>query len=73
MEYGLSRICAFQRLAELTEKVVRGSHVADIPVETPRTLELVLNVTAALQAGLSFPPTFFTLADEVIEQSDDRR
>ena len=65
--YGPSRSNAFQRLAEMTAKVIRGASVADLPVETPRSLELVVNTRVARNAGLTFPPALLTLADEVIE------
>ena len=44
-------------LAVYVDKIFRGAEVADLPVEQPAELELVLTVEAATAIGLSFPPS----------------
>jgi putative ABC transport system substrate-binding protein len=48
-------------------KLLRGVNPADIPVERPTIIELVLNLRTAKALGLEVPLNFFTRADKVIE------
>jgi putative tryptophan/tyrosine transport system substrate-binding protein len=67
MSYGPSFADMFRRSAEYVDKILRGAKPADLPVEQPTKLDLVVNLTTAKVIGLSVPPTLLARADKVIE------
>jgi putative ABC transport system substrate-binding protein len=67
MSYGPNWPSLWRRAAEVVDKILRGAKPADIPVEQPRTFELVINLKTAKSLGLAIPEAFLLRADEVIE------
>ncbi len=67
MSYGASETELFRRAAGLVDKILNGANPADIPIERPAKLELVINLKIANAQGLTISSTLLALADEVIE------
>jgi putative tryptophan/tyrosine transport system substrate-binding protein len=66
MSYGRYIPDTFRRLAVYVDKILKGTKPADIPVEQWTRLELVVNLKAAKQIGLTIPPNVLVRADKVI-------
>ena len=66
MTYGPNLFNSFKRLAFYIDKILKGSKPADLPVEQPTSLELVVNLNTAKQIGMSIPPGVLARADRVI-------
>jgi len=66
MSYGQDFPDFFRRAAAYTDKILKGTKPADLPVEQPTRLKLVLNQKTANAISITFPQTLLVSADEVI-------
>jgi len=67
MSYTANRLEQFRRAAEYVDKILRGTKPADLPVERPTKFELLINLKAAKQIGLTIPPNVLARANRVIK------
>jgi len=66
MSYGVNIVESFRRAAYYVDKVLQGVQPADLPIEQPTRLELVINLKAAQTLTLTVPRSLLLRADHVI-------
>lgn len=67
MSYGPNLRAASFRLASFVDRILKGAKPADLPVEQPLRVELVVNARTAKALGVTIPPAVLLRADRVIE------
>jgi len=67
MSYGTNARALSRRTADYVERILKGAKAADLPVELPTKLELVINMKTAKALKLTIPQSILLRADQVIE------
>ena len=67
LTYGPNLADAYRGLARYVDRILRGAKAADLPVELPRTVEMVLNSRTARALTITIPQSMLLRADRVIE------
>ena len=67
VSYGPDILGMSARAAAYVDKILKGANPAELPIEQPRKLFLVINRKTASTLGLAIPPTLLLQADQVIQ------
>ena len=67
MSYGPSIPDIMRRAATYVDKILKGANPAGLPIEQPTKFDLVINLKAAKQIGLTIPPSILYRATKVIK------
>jgi putative ABC transport system substrate-binding protein len=67
LSYGVDSVDLFRRAATYVDRILRGAKPAELPVQLPTRIEMVVNLKTAKALGLAVPPSIMLRATEVIE------
>jgi ABC-type uncharacterized transport system substrate-binding protein len=67
MSYSASLPDQFRKAATYVDKILKGAKPADLPVQQPTKFELMINLNAAKQIGLTIPPNVLARATKIIK------
>lgn len=66
ISYGVSYPHLYYRAASYVDRIFKGAKPADLPIEKPTKMYLVINVSAATALGIPIPSPLLLKADELI-------
>ena len=65
--YGVNFVELCRRAAYFVDRILKGAHPGDLPVEQPTKFGLAVNLKTAKTLRIAISPTLLARADEVIE------
>jgi len=67
MSYAPTLLGNYERAAAYVDRILKGARPADLPVEQPTRVEVMVNLKAARMRGVTLPQSILLRADRVIE------
>jgi putative ABC transport system substrate-binding protein len=67
ISYGTDSIDLIRQTATYVDRILRGEKPSDLPVQAPKSFEMVINLGTARALGLTIPETLLATAYEVIQ------
>jgi putative ABC transport system substrate-binding protein len=67
ISYGADLLDLYRRLPAYVDRILKGAKPTDLPVQLPAKIELVINIKAAKELGLTVPRIMLARGPEVIE------
>jgi putative ABC transport system substrate-binding protein len=67
MSYGPDIAASYRRGAYYVDRLLKGAHAAELPIEAPSKIELAVNLKAAAALGLTLPPALLKQANRLIQ------
>jgi len=67
MCYSIGRAEVWRTAARYVDQIAKGTKAADLPVQQPSKLELVINMKTARSIGVTLPASLLLRADKVIQ------
>ena len=67
ISYGPNQRLTYARAAYFVDRIIKGAHPADLPIELPTVIELAINRKSAAALAVSIPQSILLRADSVVE------
>ena len=67
ISYGVDLSWCWRHVATYVDKILKGAHPGDLPLELPPRVQMIVNLTTAKALGITIPPLLLARADEVID------
>jgi putative ABC transport system substrate-binding protein len=67
LSYGIDQVEIYRQAASYVDRILKGEKPAELPVQAPTKLELIVHLKTAKALGLDVPWILQQRADEVIE------
>jgi putative ABC transport system substrate-binding protein len=67
LSLGVNLVDSYRRAARFVHRILEGARPADLPVEQPTKMDVVLNLKTSRALGLAAPQSLLLLADRIIE------
>ena len=67
MSYGVNQLDLARQAATYVDKILKGAKPAELPVEQPINFELVINLKAARELGVTISRELLLVADDAVE------